>query len=926
MLKKVFLVLVLLIVAGPLAYVGYRVFLVPTQDPLRRVDQLVAAGDLRGAQLVLNNVLRDAPKRADAHLRMAQLQMQLGEPVAAELEYKAALTTGAAREAVLPGLAHAYSAQHHYKELLADIAPTGLGGDDLAELLLLRASAQIGLDDPGSARATLDAARKAVPGAAATAVIGARVALAGDDLDEAGRQIDAALRIDPVRLDALMMKERLLLTAGDEPGALAMAGRAVAVAPNSSVTRLDRANLLMLAGQDAKARDDVEAVRRLQPRDNGATYLSGILLLRAGKDIEAANEFARLDKVVQLFPRTLLFQSLIATRQGQAELAAELAHRYVVRLPADPDGLRLSARAEIAAQRPERALEMLQALNASGPADPATLDLLGSANMMLGRTTEATADFEKAAALAPDNAQIAAHVGLSQVRRDGAASAGALDRLVQLSPTQPSAGEALVVAALGTGDLVTAGTRLDQLRAQAGETEAVGILTGTLLLARIDLDGARTAFAATVARFPNSVNATLDLARVLSLQGRNSESEGLLTAMLAKNPANARALTAYVDLLTRRSLFPPAILAIEAARKAAPANRGFTAMLADVFVRLGDPRRAIALLQSVSRSEPLAPALMRVMARAQAAAGVPAEADTTYRELVRAAPDDLAARRAQVDALIATGQIEPAKAALREALATAPGNFGLMSGLVGLEGQTGGVDGALKAADTLRQAPANMPGAALLRGDALMRAKRFPDAVLAFRREYDASPTPLLALRLANASVWAGRDEDGIRTLADWLRRDPQDVDATDMLAKLEIKTRRNDDAQRHLEFVVEKRPNGPVAMNNLAWLYLGKGDERARGLAQRAFLQAPTPDTADTLGWIMLQQGDAKAAEPMLRQASVQLPDDRAVQYHWAVLLSRTGEPDRARRTLEPILSTPGDFEGRGDAQALLASLRPHR
>jgi Flp pilus assembly protein TadD len=121
---------------------------------------------------------------------------------------------------------------------------------------------------------------------------------------------------------------------------------------------------------------------------------------------------------------------------------------------------------------------------------------------------------------------------------------------------------------------------------------------------------------------------------------------------------------------------------------------------------------------------------------------------------------------------------------------------------------------------------------------------------------------------------------------------------------------------------VLVKQPQNPVARNNLAWLYHLKGDDRARVLAQRAWLLAPSPHIADTLGWILTSQGEAVAALPLLRQAARELPSEPAVQYHLAVALSEAGIQDEAITILRPLVAGSATFEQKDDATRLLERL----
>ena len=921
-MKKQSLLLVAALAAAAAAGGGWYAFL-RDNDPMRRAAQLSAAGNVVGAQLELRNAVRSEPNNAEAHLRLAQTQLQLGDPVAAERETKAARTLGADRWRVAAQLGRAYLAQGKFKQVLDETPAEGPTADILGANLMLRGLAQAGLKDMPAAAASLDRAEAALPGNAEVLLAGARLALQRNDPGLAEKKVDATLAVNPKQVDALLLKSQILFGKGEKAAALAAISQAVELAPKSPAVKLDRANYYILDGQDAKAQADVDAVLAARPQEAGATYLNGVLMVRGGKFAEAQAELQKLGPAIQRFPRGLYFAALAAAQSGQAGAASEFAARYVNQAPADAEGPRLLARIELGANHPLEAVATLKRAVADGHNDAQTLELLGRAYAAAGNASEALSSLKLASDAAPADAEILTSLASLQMREGRASDAtAALEKSVELSPAQPNAEEALVAAALAAGDLDRAEAALKQLRAEKGDTEAVGILTGMLKLARLDVDGAREAFADTLRQHPASVEAKLNLAKILALQGRQDEGEGLLREILAKDPANAQALTPLVQLLVQEKRWPQAIEAVTTARTTAPKNAALTAMLSDLYVGSGDPRRGVEVLTGMQAQGALPPALMEALARAQAAAGDADAAKATYREALQAHPDDLAARQAQVGLLLRTKDVKGAKAALRDALKQAPGNLGVMSSMVSLEAQTAGEDAALKLATDLRDDPANLPNSALLRGDELMRSKRFSEAARAFLDEYKLNQTAPLAVRLASARAAQGREDEATSVLQEKLARDPGNADVAQMLALLDMKAKRYDAAGSHLETVLAQQPGNVVAMNNLAWLYQQKGDGRARNLAQRAYLRAPTPDTADTLGWIMVGQGDARSALQLLEQSNRGRPGDPTVAYHLAVALKDAGRKEEAVKLLQPIVSGSNGFADKPAASKLLHDL----
>ena len=135
----------------------------------------------------------------------------------------------------------------------------------------------------------------------------------------------------------------------------------------------------------------------------------------------------------------------------------------------------------------------------------------------------------------------------------------------------------------------------------------------------------------------------------------------------------------------------------------------------------------------------------------------------------------------------------------------------------------------------------------------------------------------------------------------------------------MEITAGLYDQAETHLNAVLAKNPRQGDALNNLAWLYQKRGDPRAEATAQRAYLLAPGPESADTLGWILTSGGAPARGEVLLRIAGSQQPADPRIQYHLAVALNDTGKKADAVKVLQGVVAAKGDFDEKTQAQKLL-------
>jgi putative PEP-CTERM system TPR-repeat lipoprotein len=899
-------------------------------DPLQRVEQSIEQGNARAALIDLHAAMVVKSRDPGPHLRLAAVLMKLADPVTADREYRLALSLGADRWVVTPLLAEALLAEGLNEEVLRRTPQTGPAPDIALRNLYARSVAQLELGDLAAAAATLAQVRRVGPDSIEVPLIAARIAAARGENQQAEDALETVLRRAPRLLDAVLLKEQLAALRGDHAEALNEAGLAVDVAPWSLVARIRRATELIYAGKDDQAQADVDAVLNLQPRFIDAIYLTGILEARRGQDRDAAVAFEQLDPVLGRFPQALYYKALVAAKLGQIETAVSYARRYNALVPGDPDGVRLVARADMAAGTPDHAVPILEASIAAGSKDTQMFDLLGSAQGNLGNPVAAIDAFQRALALAPDDPVIRTHLGLAQIQSGAVPQAfGTLTMAADNPLAPPAAQEALVSVAIADGDLASARAALSRFRAQAGETEQAGILAGMIEVRRHDLSAAQAAFADTLRRFPTSLPARLAYAKVLLQQGRRLDAMDAMAEILAHDPANVAALKVYLPLLVQNRQLGRLVAVLGAAHAANPRQAGFTATLADALVLSGDARKAVSMLRAVGDSGPLPPVLLAALARAQAsasAAGLPvgmaAEAGANFREVLRMIPNDAVDRIAYIDMLLRDHDTETARAQLEAGLALAPQNFRFMSTLVELEAQTKGLDAGLRLADTLRADPARQPDARLLKGDALMRARRYNSAVRAFLDEYETAPALPLLLRAAAAHVAAGQEAAATRLLQGWLAHDPNAPEALQDLAKLDLRASRLDQARAHLEALLALQPDDATALNNLAVTYLLQGDPRARATAQQAYLQGGGPDAADTLGWIMVQQGEAAAALPLLRQAASMAPGDAGIRYHLAAALSAVGRPAEAIPVLQTLLEPAERFADRPAAAKLLADL----
>ena len=121
-MKRILLIAVAVLVLAAGAAGAWWHF-VDNHDPLAAARRFIKAGDSRAAMIELRRAVQANPASAEAHLRLAGLQLQSGDPVAAEKELKAARDHGAKAPELPLLLAQSYLQQGRQKDLLAEFQP-----------------------------------------------------------------------------------------------------------------------------------------------------------------------------------------------------------------------------------------------------------------------------------------------------------------------------------------------------------------------------------------------------------------------------------------------------------------------------------------------------------------------------------------------------------------------------------------------------------------------------------------------------------------------------------------------------------------------------------------------------------------------------------------------------------------------------------
>ena len=742
-------------------------------------------------------------------------------------------------------------------------------------------------------------------------------------------------------------------------GAVVLAAAATGCS-RSAQYHFDRGNARLGEGKiDAAILEFRNAVKK-DPRFAPARQKLAELYLRQGN---AAGALAESVRVADLLPADAAAQVKAGTlllAAGQFEEAKSRAGKALATNARNADALVLRANALAGLTDLDGALQQLQQALQLDPRS-STQSNLGAIQQAKGDLVEAEASFRQAVATDPKSASARIALGqfLWSTGRQADAEAAFKDALT-LDPANGLANRTLAAYYLRAGRAAEAEPYFKKV------VEVAGSADSKLALADYYVSIRRPGDALTVLERLSAEPRYWALARariadVQHFQGNKTEAFRTVDEVIAKQPTLASARVVRGKLLLEDGRVDEALRDGQEALKVDPQNIEAHYLLGEVYAAKRDLDAAARSFAEVLRLNPHASAAQIQLAMIRLQRADPSSATQLAEEAASAQPGNLAAQLVLARGLMAGGDLERATAITQRLLRYAPlaGPVQSQAGVLALmKGDKAGARAAFEKALSLDDRLVE-PLSALVALD--VEAKKPEAARARVQRALEKSPTSSAVLVLAGRTwIATGDQAKGEEFLRRAIDADAANFEAYSLLGGLYLSQKKldqaiaeydrlaarqpgaagpqtvvamilqqqgkDDEARRRYERIVEADPHAVVAANNLAWMYASRGEQldRALQLAQAAKAEVPDhPEVNDTLAFVYLKKQLPSLAIPLLRLAVEKEPANPAFHYHLGLAYSQTGDKAAARQALERALGLKTDFEGAGDAQKLLSSLR---
>ncbi len=893
------------------------------QDDLTAAIKLEAAGDLRGALDRLRRGSALYPRNWNLQVELARVYLALGNSPAAEIEARNAQRSGAIDDEVTPVLAEALLQESKLSLLITNIAP---GTRDPKSEALVRAAlgiAHLELGQQDAGEQLLRDAQRLDPGAELTKLGTAQMLLYRGDIAGAERAFDAARAANPGGTDMLRFEANLRRVKGDMGGALAVLDKILAANPDDLGALTSRASILIAEGKLDDATKSLDHALDVAPESIAPNFLKAVILTRTNKIKDADEYLTAISQYFSSIPNGYYLAGVVKFALGQYAEALDDLSKYLARRPDQMGARIIIATISLNLHDPGRAISALAPYIDSNLGNGRAVALLANAYQMAGQRDNMANLYERVAAARPADPRAQVNAALIRLR-NGETEVGmnSLEKIAATPAGIDVAGPILTLGELQNGDIAKAAGTAEALVKQNGKDLVAQNLLGGVRLAQLRFADAETIFRRIIAADPDFRAARINLARTYLAMGRPKDAARTLRDLVALQPKDIDAKIALAGAIDTGGDHDGAAQVLQEAVAAAPPDDPEPAFaLVQHYAAQKQWPDALAAAQDLDGRFPGERKVIELYASVRAQAGDLVGAAQEYRALTQQfarSPDIWLTYSAYQ---FRAGDKDGARESAKTALAVAPLDATAMTALVELDADSGGTDAALDTAQSFQSV--DPVASAMLTANVLVKAKRNDEAISVLAKSQRIYPAQETLRRLAELTYGAGRHDEAEKMLQSWLAAHDDADTARLALANMLLLDHNYDGAEAIYERAFKDTPHDAIVLDNLAWLYARKNDPRARDFALRALRAAPDDHSADTLGWVLVQDGDAATGLLYLRQAATGMPHDLAVQYHLALALQATGDKKGAETLLGSVLKSGADFDGKADAQRLFDSLR---
>ncbi len=888
--------------------------------------ELSAKKEHLAAVIQFKAAVQKSPSSAELRLLLGQALLAAGDGAGAEPELGRALEAKLPPDRVLPSLAKTLVLLGEYKKLVLTHGATVLSDRTAQAAFQSQLAIAWGrLGDRAKAEAAIAAALVAVPDYGPATLLRARVLASSRQFDDAAKMVDAVLERDPRDHEAWQLRGELHNARGDSAAA-EVAFRQVLEIEKEFIQAHVALVAIRLSKSDLNgARLHADKLRALAPIHPSTAFVDASVAYAAGEFARARELVQRLLLVVPDHLNILMLAGAIEAKLGSVAQAAAYFGKVVSLSPQLSAARESLAQAEIRLGQFSKALETLKPLLAANSVNANAIALAGNAEMRLGNAAAARRLFQRAAKLDPNDVQLQTAAIVSRISSgDPLAVLGELQTLSE-SSKETYADEALFAAHLNRGEFDAALASIDAMSKKRPGVASHLELRGRVLVAKRDFAGARQAFEQAFKADPGLFGALSSLVSLDLFDKQPARAIERLQVVVAARPQDAMAILALAEVKAENNAAPAEVKRLLAdAVKASPSSVEPRLGQITYSLKKRQFKEALTFAQEALAALPGNTQILETVGRAQMQAGDMEQALSTFRRLAGAMPNAAGPYLRMAEAYMASGKPEQAETSINKSLELEPDNANAQAALVDLLNSFGRKRNALEYVHRLKLAKPNQPHFYALEAGLHAKARDNEAAVAVLRDGLAKTQSSDLAGRLYSLLIQSQRGAEAEKFAGAWIKQHPQDAAFEYLMSAQDILRADMRSAETRLKRVVAVYPTNTAALNNLAWVLVQNGQPKAAlPYVQRAIQQAPEAAALlDTLAFALAADKQFAQALEAQKRAVEMVPGDNQLRLGLGRIAVQAGDKALARTELLRLQALGPSFAGQAEVGKLLQGL----
>ncbi|MCI0505893.1 MAG: PEP-CTERM system TPR-repeat protein PrsT [Gammaproteobacteria bacterium] len=898
---------------------------------MQKAQTFLNEGNFNASIIEFKNVLQQDANNQEARYLLGTIYVTVGNGQSAEKELNLALSLGAAPEKVRAPLVKALLLQGKYDEALILVSSVNGAVPEAhkSELQVLQGEAYLAKGDVDKAVASYTEASRLNQDNSAAMLGLAKVSLVKGDYEQAETHISSISESDENAVDMLLLKAEVASKRQqfDEMERLYLKALEISEQRNLRNAALNiRGKLAFAQLANNKTDEALQQIGQLQkaaPDSLFPKYLRGLAAYQK-QEFDVALEYLQqvISKAPDHMPSTLLLGA-VHYAKGNFEQANSYLTAFVNNVPTHIQARKLLGVVRLKLNRPGEAVEVLETAVSSAQDDSALLALIGQAATFSGDTGLGIDYLKKAKKARPDSSAIRAELAKVYLRQ------GAYDSAIKELETitgddADKAKLLLVYTHLRKEDFASARATVKEMLTQKPDSPAWWTVSGGVEMIAGNRIKARADFNKALELKNDFIQARLNIAKMEFEDGRLDEAKSQFDKILSGDAKNISALMGMAQVAEQYGETNEALAWIEKARQASETALVPRLILGRYYFKRGDYEKSLAVGREAAQFNQNNVEVNRLVAASLVQLGRTGEALESYNDIIKKDPQNPQWHVELANVYRGMKNFASARSALQKAITLQKDYLPAKAILASIDIQEDKLDDALAMAKRITTDHANSSVGYMLTGDVYTKQNKLREAQQAYIKGFDVEPTLVLVNKIFLLSEPLKNFETSIEITKRWLKDHPQDANSRMYLALGYQNVNKPAAAEAEYKTVLEQQPDNVMALNNMAYLLIGKDIKSALEFAEKAYKKVPGNFAImDTYGWILLQSGEPDKAIPVLKDAVEKSNGNPSVRYHYAAALVQSGDKSGAKSILREITESGKSFPEMADASKLLAQIR---